>query len=199
MRIVILKMMLLLLSAYNNLNAQLPKDSLTHFSKLLSYELMDVKQQKNTAIFLNDKPLNLFIFLSPECPLCKNYIPQINELKKMFGTQVNIYGIVPGIAYSVKEVKIFTNTYHAAFDLFIDPQQKFTHYLQATVTPQAILLDNKMKLIYTGAIDDWVQAQGKKKLQVTQHYLHTAIEQSLQLKDVLIKKTKVFGCKINDY
>lgn len=197
MRIIVLKLIFIFASLH--LSAQANQDSISYFNKLFSYQLMAVNKQKNTTLPVTDKPLLLFIFLSPECPLCQNYTQKINELKNIFNQQLTVYGIVPGKAYSVKEVEIFADTYHINFDIFIDEQQKFTHYLQATVTPQAILLDDKMKLIYTGAIDDWIQAQGKKKLHISRKFLRIAIEQSLQSEEVLIKKTKVFGCKINDY
>ncbi len=110
-----------------------------------------------------------------------------------------MYGIVPGTAYTTKDMAAFQNKYHIAYPILIDAEQKFTQYLKATVTPQVILLDKEGTLIYTGAIDDWVQAQGKKKQQPTQHYLQDAIQQSLQPEVVKIKKTTVFGCKINDH
>ena len=190
---------LFFISASYCTQAQVLKDSSTHFGNVSSYQLMDVSKQKNTSISLDNKPLFLFIFLSPECPLCQNYTQKINDLKKMFGSQLNVYGIVPGKAYSIKEVASFENVYHTTFEIFIDPTQKFTHYLQATITPQAILLDSMGNLIYTGAIDDWVQAQGKKRLQVSEQFLRNAIEQTMRMEEVKIKKTKVFGCKINDY
>ena len=146
-----------------------------------------------------DKSLSLFIFLSPECPLCQNYTKTIHQLQEKFKKQVNIYGIIPGKAYSITEITAFENKYHTTFKILIDANQKFTHYLKATTTPQAILLDNKSNLVYTGAIDDWIQGLGKKKLQVTQRYVQDALEQSLDSGYLKIKKTRVFCCKINDY
>ena len=194
----ILKILCLIFSAYGA-QAQADKDSLPTFGKTALFELTDVRQQRNTHILLDEKPLSLFIFLSPECPLCQNYTKTVNELQQKFKQQVNVYGIVPGNAYSIKEVVAFKKTYLTSFKVLIDKRQQLTRYLKAAVTPQAILLDEKGNLIYTGAIDDWVKGLGKKKLRISQQYVHDAIEQSLQLKQVTIKKTKAFGCKINDF
>ena len=59
--------------------------------------------------------------------------------------------------------------------------------------------NNGGNLLYTGAIDDWVQALGKKRVKASKNYLLDAIEQTLRAEGVTIRKTKAFGCKINDY
>ena len=194
----ILKILCLIFSAYGA-QAQADKDSLISFGKTALFELTDVRQQRNIHILLDEKPLSLFIFLSPECPLCQNYTKTVNELQQKFKQQVNVYGIVPGNAYSIKEVVAFEKTYLTSFKILIDKQQQLTRYLKAAVTPQAILLDSKGNLMYTGAVDDWVQAPGKKKIQATKHYVEDAIEQTLKQAPVKIQKMKAFGCKINDY
>ncbi|MEO5889805.1 MAG: redoxin domain-containing protein [Ferruginibacter sp.] len=190
---------LLLIFVCNCLPAQPLIDSLRLFNKISSFELLDAGQQKKARLDIDGKPLSLFIFLSPECPLCQNYTKTINGLSKKFGPQLNLFGIVPGNAYTAKEVTGFANKYQATFPIFIDKKQQLTHYLKATVTPQAILLDNQGNLVYSGAIDDWVQGLGKKRLNVNEHYVQDAIEQSLKPELVKIKTTKAFGCKINDY
>lgn len=168
------------------------------FRAIASFELLDINQQKNTRINPDEKPLSLFLFLSPECPLCQNYTLTINGLQQKFN-QLNVYGIIPGNAYTVEDAVNFQNKYHTRFKILIDSKLKFTHYLKATITPQAILLDSKGNLLYTGAIDDWVQGLGKKRTRATRNYVQDAIEQTLQQTPVKVQKMKAFGCKINDY
>jgi hypothetical protein len=189
---------LVCLCVVNVIKAQARKDAIVDVSVLRSFDLTDTNQ-KRTRIDGLDKPLSLFIFLSPECPLSQNYTTTINQLSGKFSRQVNVVGIVPGNAYTTKEVVAFENKYHTAFQIFIDNKQLLTHYLNAVVTPQAILLNNKGAIVYSGSIDDWVQGQGKTKLHVTQAYVRDAIEQSLAGEPVKIHTTKTFGCRINDY
>lgn len=179
--------------------SQSRRDSSTLFKEISSFEFVEVGKQKNSRIDTKEKTLSLFIFLSPECPLCQNYTKTVNELQQKFKQQVNVYGIVPGNAYSIQEVVTFEKEYLTGFKILIDKQQQFTRYLKATVTPQAILLDSKGYLLYTGAIDDWVQALGKKKLKTTKNYVEDAIEQTLKQVPVKVQKTKAYGCKINDF
>jgi hypothetical protein len=60
-------------------------------------------------------------------------------------------------------------------------------------------LDKNKVLIYKGAIDDLLQKLGKQKLKASAFYLQDAIENTLQKKQVEIKRTTAVGCKLNDY
>ena len=186
------------LAAFCHVNAQLTTQRFDA-AIISSFQLQNVQVEQFVTADIKNKPLTAFVFLSPECPLCRNYTKTINQLQQDYHQQVQFIGIIPGKAYSTDDVKDFIKKYRAAHDIMIDREQKLTHYLQATVTPQVILLDDKATLIYTGAIDDWAQSLGKQRLQASQHYLENAINQSLKSAIVKIKKTEPVGCKINDY
>ena len=175
------------------------KDYYPLFASVASSALSNVTSQKQIAFDSPAKPLSLFIFLSPECPLCQNYSVALRQLKQQYGGQVNFYGVVPGNTYTIDEILAFEKKYETGFNLFIDKSQKLTKYLKASVTPQAIVLNSAGTMVYTGAIDDWVQALGKKRATASQHYLEDAIQQSLQSGEVKLRQTKPVGCKINDY
>ena len=80
--------------------------------------------------------------------------------------------------------------------MLIDPNMKFTNELGASVTPQAYLFTADGNLKYSGKIDNWVNALGKKKLEVTETYLKDAILASLDGKEVQPEQTEPIGCLI---
>ncbi|CAN5760212.1 hypothetical protein BH11BAC3_BH11BAC3_13010 [soil metagenome] len=168
------------------------------FNRISSFALVDTDTKDKSYISPKDKQLTLLVFLSPECPLCQNYTLTINQLRAKFSGQMNVYGIIPGNAYSIEDISNFEKKYHTTFKILIDSTISFTNYLKATVTPQAILVDSRSQVIYTGAIDDWVQALGKKKSKATKQYVADAVLQTLDKEPVKIKTTKAYGCKIND-
>ena len=191
--------LLFFIFSLNGVQSKPVMDTMPLFTGSSHFNLVDVTQQRTTRISTADKQLSLFIFLSPECPLSQNYTIVINQLKQKFDPQVNIFGIIPGNAYTISEIAGFENKYHTRFKILIDTKKQLTHYLEATVTPEAILLDKKGNLVYKGAIDDWVLALGKKRTQATRHYVQDAIAQTLRSEFVSIKSTKAFGCIINEY
>ncbi len=179
------------------------QESNTSFSRLYisSVQLIRITQNQTTAsrIFLSGKPLQLFIFLSPECPMSKNYTLTLNKMFHQYNNQVEFYGCISGKGFTTVEIQSFIKTYKIAFPLFVDVDKKFTNYLKATVTPEVLLLNNNGELVYSGAIDNWLEDTGKQRVDVTKHYLMDAIEASLSNKTVAVKKTKAYGCLINDY
>jgi thiol-disulfide isomerase/thioredoxin len=191
----------LIISIYCFGNVFAQNDSVFNSNTLSSFRLYNTGADKSIRLpdAKTDKPFTLFIFLSPECPLCQNYLPLLKGLQEKYKTEIAFCGIIPGKAYSAEVVKRFASEYKVQFPLFIDSLKSLTGYLQATVTPQVILLNRKNVLIYKGAIDDLLMELGKRRVKAANEYLENAIVQSLGNKVVSVKRTKAVGCKINDY
>jgi thiol-disulfide isomerase/thioredoxin len=169
--------------------------------KLSSFRLYDPGAGKSFQLPVADasKAFSVFIFLSPECPLSQNYLPLLNRLRETYSDDISFYGIIPGRAYAPETVKEFASTYRILFPVLIDSLKFLTSYMDATVTPEIIFLNNKNVLVYKGAVDDLLTGLGKRKIKAANEYLKNAIVQSLENKEVSIKRTKAVGCKINDY
>ena len=112
---------------------------------------------------------------------------------------MNFIGIIPGTAYAKKEIHAYSDRYKISFDLLVDKQKKLSQYLEASVTPEVLLIEQNGNLVYRGAIDDWVVNLGKKKLKAEHEYLRTAIQQYLYHQPVLVQRTTPKGCYINDF
>lgn len=188
----------LFITAFLNASATAASDSLPAFRNTAAFAIFSVAEQKNVYLDCSKKALTLFVFLSPECPLCQNYTKTLNDLHNRFGAKIDLYGIVPGNAYESEELVNFVSKYKVVFKVGIDKEFLLTKYLQASVTPQVILLDSSGSLVYKGAIDDWVTGLGKKKQTSSVHYTADAIQQYLGALPVKIKSTRSYGCKIND-
>ncbi|MBO9730663.1 MAG: redoxin domain-containing protein [Chitinophaga sp.] len=141
----------------------------------------------------------VFVFLSPECPLCKNYSVVLKQLSEQYAGQVRFAGIVPGKAYSMKDIRRFRKHYAIPFAIYRDRDRVVSTYLEATVTPEVLLINNTGIALYRGAIDNWVVNLGKKRPAATEHYLAAAIQQSLQQQPVVLSRTTPVGCLINDF
>lgn len=183
---------------YYNSYAQTTNDSVFNFSVISSVKLMNVSTKKITSIPSSQKS-KLFIFLSPECPLCQNYTTVLNKIKNEFGSSIMMYAIFPGKAYSADTINAFAKKYKIGYPLLIDKSFKLSHYLQASITPEVIFLNNKNELLYKGAIDNWYKALGKARSKPTENYLQDALMQNQKKEIVLIKRTRPVGCLINDY
>lgn len=162
--------------------------------------LWDPVNDKAVSFSLHDtQQLQVIVFLSPECPLCKNYSLTLNQLRSRYDGRIGFTGIIPGKAYTDAEVNEFIKKYKISFPVYIDSGKNVSTTLQATVTPEAFLLRGAGKVYYHGSIDNWLKDLGMQSARPTQYYLRDAIDETLQHVAVRISYNKPVGCLINDY
>jgi len=124
----------------------------------------------------------------------------INELKEKYNDAIAFYLIVPGRLYSAKEIADFSNGYLKKSVLYKDKDRRLAQYLNATVTPEVVLLESKTaKTIYAGALDNWAVSLGKQRTKATENYLRDAIESYLHHQPPMLTFKEPVGCFINDF
>lgn len=151
-------------------------------------------------INLHSKKLCCFVFLSPECPLSKNYGPLMVSLQSKYGADVGFFMIVPGRSFRQQEITAFSRDYLHGHTIWNDKHKRLTAYLKATVTPEVVLLEGATgKLLYRGAPDNWAFSLGKQRPAATEHYLQNAMDQYLGGLAVAVPFAGPVGCFINDF
>jgi thiol-disulfide isomerase/thioredoxin len=167
------------------------KDSITSFST-------QAVNGHTTHLLLPSKELLVIAFLSPDCPLCKNYSVKLEQLKKKYASRAGFVGIIPG-SFDAPDVSEFQRKFVPSWKLFKDTSLLLTHYLEGTVTPEVIVINNNSGvLLYKGAIDDWVVSLGKTRSRISNSYLDTALNNFVNNKPA-IPFTQPVGCLINDF
>jgi peroxiredoxin len=161
----------------------------------LGWHLTDAQSRTGTA----SPGISLFVFLSPECPLCQNYTRTLNQLEQQYAGRIRITGIIPGRTWQQSDITAFIKKYHLTFPLQPDRDLRIAHSLHATTTPEAILLGPDSSVLYQGAIDNWYKSLGRAGNRPTQNYLQDAIDYTLRRQPPPVKKTAPVGCLINDY
>lgn len=137
------------------------------------------------------------LFLSPECPLCQNYTLAIRGLEQEFSSNnIPFVGIISGNYYTKEEVRSYKAKYDLEMDMLFDPDFSLSQFYGATITPEAVLIDKKGDLQYRGAIDNWAISLGKKRLNITEHYLTDALNNFLSGNEIDPQETKAVGCFI---
>lgn len=165
-------------------------------------ELFDVvlKQMDDSPFALSalqQTPLNLIFFLSPECPLCENYSLTIRTLREQTSTDsVAFYGVFSGTYFSPKTIQTYLDRYKPEVIPLLDADFQTKSILEANVTPEVFLIDAAGNILYSGSIDNWIPALGKKRTVITRHYLKAALQASLNGREVLVPHTRAIGCFI---
>lgn len=175
---------------------------LLHLSPSFCQELREIVLRdldgKVVRLSSFDKKLRAVVFLSPECPLSRNYSLVLNQLREENKETTDIVGVFPGTSYLPKDYQAFREKYKIKFPLLTDSAKRLVGKLGAKVTPEVFLLDAHDKILYSGAIDNWAIDLGQKRSKATIHYLADAIASAVQGRPIALVSSKAVGCYIND-
>ena len=138
-----------------------------------------------------------FVFLMADCPACQTYSLTLNNLDKKYkAAGIRFIGVVPGNYSTPAEIAEFMHTYKISFPVFTDPTNALVKCLHATIVPEVFLVGSEGQTLYSGRIDDWMAALGKKKPAIHTHDLQDAIAAVVNHQPVKVKHTKAIGCFI---
>lgn len=164
---------------------------------LLSIELESLNGNTLKLQEIKNHQATVICFLSPECPLCQNYSLNLKELEEAYIEQDILFlGVFPGEWYSKEEISTYTRKYDLQFTMLLDKSNTLVNSLEATVTPEAFLIDNTGKILYQGRIDDWVGTLGTKKEKANVEFLKNAIIAHLSNQTINPDQTEPVGCLI---
>lgn len=139
----------------------------------------------------------VYLFLSPECPLCQNYAPIVQKMSEKY-KDIQFYGIISGRTFTKGQIGAYARDYKITFPVLIDTDKSVANELKATVTPEALLVGTDGKEYYRGLIDDWITGLGAKRAITKQLYLDESI-QNLLAGTPTVTATKPIGCLISNY
>src|SRR5688572_1937298 len=142
--------------------------------------------------------LSVYIFLAETCPISQFYTLALKDLYREFGTDnLSFKGIFPNAESTEESVAEFKRTYDLPFTLMLDPEQKLTKELKATVTPEIVIKNDATgEILYQGRIDDSYYQVGKKRPSAREHDLRNALSQVYNNQPVKKAKTEAVGCYI---
>ena len=139
----------------------------------------------------------VLFFLTTDCPLCNNYVPELNRIAQAFSPRgVAFYGVQGDATISDPDVRRHVQDYAYSFPYLFDPAESLASATGATATPEAAILSPAGELLYLGRIDNRLEDFGKQRVQVTVYDLRDALDAILTGKPVAHARTKALGCAI---
>lgn len=140
----------------------------------------------------------VFLFWDKECPLCLNYSKDLETLEKEYANStVQFVYVFCGNEY--KSTKLEDNWNESFFNkkVILDTNLILTKCLKATVTPQAIVVNNRnLEIPYSGKIDNWIVSLGQKRQVVDSFYLEDALKAITNNEKPKTTITTPVGCYI---
>ena len=135
----------------------------------------------------------LLFFLTPDCPLCNAYAPEIARIVREYKEQgVQSYAIYAD--EPAAEISRHLREYKLPLTALLDPRFQLATLTGATVTPEACVLSPTGQVLYRGRIDDRAVKLGTVRAEPRQRDLRLALDAVVANKKVAEKFTKAIGC-----
>ena len=158
-----------------------------------NFKLKDYNGKEHSLSDYKDSKAIVLMFISTQCPVSNAYNSRMKELYDKYKSKnVSFIGINANKTEDIETVKEHAENH--AFDFVILKIQgnKIADELDASVTPEIYVLNSKnFEILYHGRIDD-----SRNGSNITSKDLENALNEILSGQEVIIKRTKAFGCTI---
>jgi peroxiredoxin len=162
-----------------------------------SFELKDLKENPVVLKETFSGKARVYIFLSPECPLCQSYSLTLRNLYDQYHQKgIEMIGIIPGADFTTAQIIEYRIKYKIPFTLLKDEKFLIVRKYKGTTTPEVVVVNGAGMLMYQGRIDNWAYELGKKRNVITEHDLQNVLELIATNKPVKVTRTKPVGCFI---
>lgn len=171
----------------------------TETASLLGRRVIDVAGER---YFLGGEQAQrnvVLIFFSAECPICQQFVPELNRLHDHAKSQgLDIFCVFCDTTATRSEVQSFREDFALECPILIDTTGELIERLQPTRVPEAVLLDTGGGIAYQGRINNLFSTPGQKRPTVTRHELRDAIDAVAQGQTVENPRTESVGCLIEN-
>ena len=138
-----------------------------------------------------------FAFLHPACPLAQEYGPVLDALAKEFADDgIRFVGVVCELD-DVTEVEAYRREFGITFPIRLDTDFTLAEALDATVTPEVVLVDRDRVIRYAGRIDDRYKLRGVMTPGDPDPELRSAILDLLAGREIREPRTQAAGCPLD--
>lgn len=166
-------------------------------NRVPQFSLPDTAGRVHTPAEWSGKRAVVLFFLTTDCPLCNNYVPELNRIAQEFSARgVAFYGVQGDATVPETDVRRHVKDYAYSFPYLFDPDESLATFTGATTTPEAAVLSSTGELLYLGRIDNRLEDFGKQRVQVTEYDLRDALEAILNGKPAPHARAKALGCAI---
>lgn len=139
----------------------------------------------------------VFVFFSAECPICQQFVPELNRLNQHAREQgLDFFCVFCDATASWAEVRAFQGDFSLSGPLLLDTTGEIAGCLQPKRVPEAFVVDSSGKVAYRGRINNLFSSPGQKRPVATQHDLREAIDTVAQGESIENPRTEAVGCLV---
>jgi len=139
-----------------------------------------------------------FVFLSPECPISRQYMEELNRIAAAAPDQVPLLGVLSQRSLDRAEATKFAEEAQAGFRIVFDASGELAAMLKPSHLPQVFVVNSQGKVVYRGRIDDRFAAGGDQPAEATRHDLLDAMTALADDQPIEVAATEAIGCRFEE-
>ena len=161
-----------------------------------SIVLTDMDYLPRELTELGEAEAYVLVFTTTDCPIATRYLPRIVALEATYRDQGVRFALIDVGAEPIVEVAAaYRLDAGVDFPVFKDTDLSAVAATGVTRTPECVVLDGDLTLVYRGRVDDQYRLGGARPT-ATRHDLRDAIDALLDGREVERSTTPVDGCLI---
>lgn len=136
-----------------------------------------------------------FVFISPDCPISRQYVPELNRIAAEVATESTaILGVLSDRTVSRQAAQQFAEEFDVQFPVLFDAAGELAELFEPTHVPQAFVVDADGSVVYQGRIDDVYAEVDKRRQAATSHDLLDAMLALAAGREIESPVTEPIGC-----
>ena len=140
---------------------------------------------------------SVYVFVAEKCPISIYMAKPLQEAFQKHGNEVDFYTVFPMKNSTEATAQQFLEKYKLTdFKIKLDNYQGFARKLEATITPEVVVLDETGNVVFRGRISDAYKAPGKMKHGVRKNELVTVLDKLTNGEKVARPWAHAVGCYI---
>ena len=160
--------------------------------KIEDFTLMDYNGLEHSLSDYKDSVAIVILFIATECPVSNAYNERMENINKEYAPKGFAFlGINSNKAEFIDRIKEHAEDNGLTFPILKDEENVIADRFQASVTPEAYVLNSEFEILYHGRIDN-----SRNESEVVSRDLNSALDEIYAGNEVSKKETKAFGCTI---
>lgn len=141
-------------------------------------------------------PMEAIVFMSPECPISCQYVPELNRLQQHYAAHgVRLLGVISDPSISRSKARGFAQEFQFRFPILFDSSGLLADTCQPTHVPEVFVF-RRAQLVYRGRIDNTYAAPGTRRQQPTVRDLVGVLDALVAGQEVAFHQTEPIGCPV---
>jgi hypothetical protein len=139
----------------------------------------------------------VFVFIASDCPLANAYSPELARIYEAFHANgIRFESVYEDGDISPQTARAHAHDYAYRFSGLIDSRHELAASLEATVTPEAVVVDSSGKVLYRGRIDNTYASLSRRRGVTSVKDLRAALDAICKGLPIQEKETQAIGCAI---